>query len=67
MFKVAEDIRNEFCIQIKGLVRARPEGTTNDKLKSGQIEVLCHELTVLNASVTPRSSWTMTTCRKTCA
>ena len=53
MFKVAEDIRNEFCIQIKGLVRARPEGTTNDKLKSGQIEVLCHELTVLNASVTP--------------
>ena len=53
MFKVAEDIRNEFCIQIKGLVRARPDGTTNDKLKSGQIEVLCHELTVLNASVTP--------------
>jgi aspartyl-tRNA synthetase len=53
MFKAAEGIRNEFCIQIKGLVRARPEGTTNDKLKSGQIEVLCHELTVLNASVTP--------------
>ena len=53
MFKVAEDIRNEFCIQIKGLVRARPEGTTNDKLKSGQIEVLCDELPVLNASVTP--------------
>ena len=53
MFKVAEDIRNEFCVQIKGLVRARPEGTTNDKLKTGQIEVLCHELVVLNASVTP--------------
>ena len=53
MFKAAEGIRNEFCIQVKGLVRARPEGTTNDKLKSGQIEVLCHELTVLNASVTP--------------
>ena len=52
MFKVAEDIRNEFCVQIKGLVRARPEGTTNDKLKTGQIEVLCHELVVLNASVT---------------
>jgi aspartyl-tRNA synthetase len=34
-------------------VRARPAGTTNDKLKSGQIEVLCHELNVLNASVTP--------------
>ena len=53
MFKVAEDIRNEYCVQIKGLVRARPEGTTNDNLKSGKIEVLCHELTVLNASVTP--------------
>ena len=53
MFKVAEDVRNEFCIQVKGLVRARPEGTTNDNLKSGKIEVLCHELTVLNASVTP--------------
>nr|WP_315464320.1 aspartate--tRNA ligase [uncultured Rhodoferax sp.] len=53
MFKVAEDIRNEYCIQIKGLVRARPEGTTNDSLKSGKIEVLCHELIVLNESVTP--------------
>ena len=53
MFKVAEDIRNEFCVQVKGVVRARPAGTTNDKLKSGQIEVLCHELNVLNAAVTP--------------
>ena len=53
MFQVAEDVRNEFCVRVVGLVRARPEGTTNDKLKSGQIEVLCHELVVLNASVTP--------------
>ena len=53
MFKVAEDVRNEFCIQVKGLVRARPDGTTNDNLKSGKIEVLCHELIVLNPSVTP--------------
>ncbi len=53
MFKVAEDVRGEFCVQVKGLVRARPEGTTNDKLRSGQIEVLCHELVVLNPSVTP--------------
>ncbi len=52
-FKVAEGLRNEFCVQVKGLVRARPEGTTNDSLKSGKIEVLCHELTVLNPSVTP--------------
>ena len=53
MFKIAEDLRNEFCIQVKGVVRARPEGTTNEALKSGKIEVLCHELVVLNASVTP--------------
>ena len=53
MFATAEGVRNEFCVQVKGLVRARPAGTTNDKLKSGQIEVLCHDLTVLNASVTP--------------
>jgi aspartyl-tRNA synthetase len=52
-FKTAEGLRNEFCVQIKGLVRARPEGTTNDNLKSGKVEVLCHELTVLNPSVTP--------------
>ena len=53
MFKLAEDLRNEFCIQIKGLVRARPEGTTNEAIATGKIEVLCHELVVLNPSVTP--------------
>jgi aspartyl-tRNA synthetase len=53
MFKTAEEVRNEFCVQVVGLVRARPEGTTNDGLKSGKIEVLCHELKVLNPSVTP--------------
>jgi aspartyl-tRNA synthetase len=53
MFRTAEDVRNEFCVQVKGVVRARPEGTVNASLKSGQVEVLCHELIVLNASVTP--------------
>jgi len=53
MFKTAEGLRNEFCVQVKGLVRARPEGTVNDNLKSGKIEVLCQELIVLNPSVTP--------------
>ena len=53
MFKIAEDIRYEFCVQIKGVVRLRPEGTVNEQLKSGKIEVLCHELVVLNSSVTP--------------
>lgn len=53
MFAAAEVVRNEYCIQIKGLVRARPEGTANESLTSGKIEVLCQELTVLNASITP--------------
>src|SRR3954471_3816653 len=53
MFKTAEGLRNEFCVQVKGLVRARPQGTANDNMRSGKIEVLCQELTVLNASVTP--------------
>ncbi|NML84227.1 aspartate--tRNA ligase [Polaromonas sp.] len=53
MFKTAEDVRNEFCVQVRGVVRARPNGTTNDNLKSGKVEVLCHELIVLNPSVTP--------------
>ncbi|MDM0043705.1 aspartate--tRNA ligase [Variovorax dokdonensis] len=52
-FAVAEGLRNEFCVQVTGLVRGRPDGTTNDNLKSGKIEVLCHELKVLNPSVTP--------------
>jgi aspartyl-tRNA synthetase len=53
MFKTAEGVRNEFCVQVKGVVRARPAGTTNDNIKSGKIEVLCHQLIVLNPSVTP--------------
>jgi aspartyl-tRNA synthetase len=53
MFKAAESVRNEFCLRITGLVRARPEGTDNANLTSGKIEVLCHELEVLNPSVTP--------------
>ena len=53
MFAMAEYIRNEFCLQIKGVVRARPEGTVNDGIKSGKIEIICHELVVLSASVPP--------------
>ncbi|KAB7603946.1 aspartate--tRNA ligase [Verminephrobacter eiseniae] len=53
MFKTAEGLRSEFCVQVTGLVRARPDGSSNDRIKSGQIEVLCHALNVLNPSVTP--------------
>ncbi|RZS54833.1 aspartate--tRNA ligase [Sphaerotilus mobilis] len=53
MFKTAEGVRNEFCLQVTGLVRARPAGTENTGLVSGKVEVLCHALEVLNPSVTP--------------
>ena len=52
-FAIAEEVRNEFCLKVTGLVRARPAGTENANLTSGKVEVLCHELEVLNPSVTP--------------
>jgi aspartyl-tRNA synthetase len=52
-FEVAERLRNEFCIRITGLVRRRPQGTVNADLASGEIEVLCREVEILNPSVTP--------------
>jgi len=52
-FAIAERLRNEFCVRITGLVRHRPEGTANADLPSGEIEVLCREVDILNASVTP--------------
>ncbi|MCK5647778.1 MAG: aspartate--tRNA ligase [Gammaproteobacteria bacterium] len=53
MFMLAEKIRNEFVIQVKGKVRQRPQGTENPEMPTGQVEVLALELTVLNASETP--------------
>ena len=52
-FAIAERLRNEFCIRITGLVRERPAGTTNKDLASGEIEILCREVEILNPSVTP--------------
>ena len=52
-FAVAEKLRNEFCVRVVGLVRPRPEGTINPNLVSGEIEVLGHEIEILNASTTP--------------
>ncbi len=49
-FAVAEGVRNEYCVQVHGLVRPRPQGTENLALGSGKVEVLCHALQVLNAS-----------------
>ncbi|MEY3016428.1 MAG: Aspartate--tRNA ligase, partial [Pseudomonadota bacterium] len=53
VFATAESLRNEFCVRIVGRVRRRPEGTVNQNLASGAVEILATELEVLNPSVTP--------------
>ncbi|MGD9808718.1 MAG: aspartate--tRNA ligase [Deferribacterales bacterium] len=50
---VADSIRNEFVIAIKGKVGMRPEGTINTKLPTGEVEVMVDELKILNAAQTP--------------
>ncbi len=52
-FAIAERVRNEFVLQVKGRVRRRPEGTVNADMPTGQVEVLGLELNVLNAAETP--------------
>ena len=53
IFADAERIRSEYVLKVKGLVRPRPEGTINPKMRTGKIEVLAHELEILNKSETP--------------
>ncbi len=53
MFAIAESVRNEFVLKVTGRVRRRPEGTDNKNIPSGEIELLCLEIEVLNVSVTP--------------
>ncbi|MCL5686909.1 aspartate--tRNA ligase [Neisseria meningitidis] len=52
-FAAADFARNEYVLSITGRVRNRPEGTTNDKMISGKIEILAKEIEVLNAAATP--------------
>ncbi len=52
-FATAEQVRNEYVLKITGKVRRRPEGTVNADLPTGEIEVLCKGIEVLNASETP--------------
>ncbi len=52
-FQTAEKLRNEFVVRIAGKVRARPEGTVNPNLISGEVEVLAAEIDILNPSLTP--------------
>ncbi|RLV58900.1 aspartate--tRNA ligase [Parashewanella curva] len=48
VFEVASSLRAEFCVQVKGLVRARPDSQINSDMKTGEIEVLGKELTIIN-------------------
>ena len=53
VFATAERLRNEYVLQVRGRVRNRPEGTINNDLPTGEIEVLGQGLEVLNAADTP--------------
>ena len=53
IFAQAERIRSEYVLNVKGLVRPRPDGTVNQNMRTGQVEVLVHELEILNKSETP--------------
>src|SRR5262245_2941032 len=50
VFAEAERLRSEFVIHVRGLVRARPAGTANANLASGQVEVIARDLELLNRS-----------------
>ncbi|MGR0279823.1 aspartate--tRNA ligase [Marinomonas dokdonensis] len=52
-FALADSVRNEYVIKLTGLVRARPEGTVNPNMATGEIEVLGTSLEILNAAQTP--------------
>ena len=52
-FKLAESIRNEFVVQISGLVRKRLEGTVNENMHTGEIEIEVKNITILSKADTP--------------
>jgi aspartyl-tRNA synthetase len=53
VFAQAEALRNEYVIQVEGVVAPRPAGMANPKLATGEIEVIAHDVTVLNPAKTP--------------
>ncbi|MBV0932213.1 aspartate--tRNA ligase [Marinobacterium weihaiense] len=52
-FNLADSVRNEYVVEVRGTVRARPEGTINSEMGTGEIEVLGKELVILNKAETP--------------
>ena len=51
--RIAEEVRGEWVVQVKGTVNRRPEGSENPAMATGDIEILTAEITVLNRSLTP--------------
>ena len=52
-FRIAEKVRNEYVLKVTGVLRRRPEGSTNPELRSGEVELVAHQVEILNASATP--------------
>ena len=52
-FKHAESVRSEYVLKVTCKVRARPEGTVNSNIPTGEVEMLATEIEILNASLTP--------------
>ena len=52
-FATAERVRSEYVLRVKGTVRRRPEGTDNPEMPTGMVEVLGHDLEILNSAETP--------------
>ncbi len=52
-FNLADSVRSEYVVEVRGTVRARPEGTINKEMGTGEIEVLGKELVILNKAETP--------------
>ena len=51
--RIAEEVRPEWVVQVKGTVKPRPQGSENPAIATGDVEVMASELTVLNRSLTP--------------
>ncbi len=52
-FKIADRVRNEYVLRMTGKVRARPEGSLNPEMKTGEVEVLGRDIDILNIAETP--------------
>src|SRR4030042_5114410 len=52
-YKVAQEIRSEFVVEISGKVNKRPQGTINKDIESGEVELEVHTITILGRSETP--------------